>query len=270
MVELSTPYKLGIVGGCFPAQHNVAYESLFHQVLTRMLHEQADYSIEISIARYDQLNKGVARVQQLLDSGCCGIIFQVRPDPYLRLSKLLYKYMDSNKHSKHALALPQLQQMPSEQQTYHESVSPLYVPKQTSIGHAILRELNYCAGVLARTNLHALRQYESVVREVYHLCRKYNADIIILGAGSRPRTSMEQYLSWKLERRIRNSMPFLKMAMYVNIWGTRSETGEPLFFEDGMHVRPLGHIRVAERLYPAMLNYLQQFYKGSYEQRTHV
>ncbi len=250
-MELKITYKLGIVGGCFPAQHNVLHKDLFHQRLRSMIERGSDCSMEVHIERYEQLSKALRKVQNAIESGCHGIVFQVRPDPYLRLSKLWYNYTDEQGKVRASLTLPQIQHVPSEQQIHH-NVSQQAMPTRTeSKGklHAVLRELNYCAGVITFANRLALRRYAKLVLEVEKLCSEYSVALTVIGAGSRPRTPIEQYLSWKLERYIRKFVQPIKTIRYVNIWGTHSEKGEYLYFEDGMHILPIGHERVATFLY---------------------
>ncbi len=266
-MEAGTSYKLGIVGGCFPAQHNVPPQDLFHQKLLSMVEEETGYAIDLHIERYEQLKKAVSKVRRALDCGCNGIIFQVRPDPYLRLSKLWYKYADEQKRIRYALTIPQFYHFPSEQQIYETSakqVVELIIEPKSKI-RSVLRELNYCAGIVTRSNAFALKQYVSLVVEIDKLCVESGATLIVLGAGSRPRTMMEQYLSWKLERYVRNAVEPITSIHYVNMWGTHSETGESLYFEDGMHVRPIGHERVAKLLYPAVATQVQNLLSAQEE-----
>jgi hypothetical protein len=258
-MDSTATYKVGIVGGCFPAQHNVVHKDLFHQKLCAMIEQETGRCIDTHIERYEQLSKALSKVQRSLDSGCHSIIFQVRPDPYLRLSKLWYKFTDEQGRVRYTLNLPQLHHLPSEQQNYRISLQQATptITEPTGALHAVLRELNYCAGVLTLGNISALRRYATLVVDIEKLCSEYGATLIIIGAGSRPRTPMEQYLSWKLERYIRKSVQSIETIRYVNIWGTRSEQGENLYFEDGMHVRPIGHERVAKFLFPILLREIQ-------------
>jgi hypothetical protein len=171
-MDSTATYKVGIVGGCFPAQHNVVHKDLFHQKLCAMIEQETGRCIDTHIERYEQLSKALSKVQRSLDCGCQGIIFQVRPDPYLRLSKLWYKFTDEQRRVRYTLNLPQLHRIPSEQQNLRPSpqqTTPT-ITEPSGVLHAALRELNYCAGVLTLANISALRRYAKLVVDVEKLC----------------------------------------------------------------------------------------------------
>jgi len=60
---------------------------------------------------------------------------------------------------------------------------------------------------------------------------------------------LENFLLGRLERKIKSVFKSADIN-YVTCFGTHGVKGESLFLDDGIHVSPAGHRRMAELIYP--------------------
>jgi len=246
-------FHLGIIGGCFPVQDGIESQALYHQIIVRMLYENYNLEMEILVEQYDSIKEGETKTVRLVnDTELDAILFHIRPDPYLKMSKFLFRYITPSDRLTYSFNFPIMKHNISERFSMYEYKGS-YKPKKK--GHCFLnpffRELNYFVGMLLGINSYATRMEQRLVDRIVNICKREKKRVLLVGPPSRPRSKLENYFCRLLEKKM-FKLYGCSETQYVSIYGSFSETGEYLFFEDGIHINPIGHKRIATLLFPAI------------------
>ncbi len=241
--------KIGIVCGCFPTQAGIGPDELYHRVLSKRLESDKQISMNISSIWYNTVSSAFVLTQQLIDTEKPDVIlFHVRPDPFLRISKFWMKYSDKERKVKKKINLD------ADDAMIVDDFTPLAsqrLRQKKSLLHRAFRQLNYLLGVLARTNSNAIEKERTSIENVLAECEKQKLPLIIIGPASRDTGFLENILLYRLEKKL---LLYFQGKNYVTCFGTRDKNGERLFQEDGIHVSPIGHRRMADLIYPSLLS----------------
>lgn len=239
--------EMCFVGGCFPVQHNVVYEDLFHQKLRWRIENDLNLKLNVNIIRYERFSTVLDKIKTLADSKKLDlVIFHIRPEPYLRLIKLAYKHLDSEGKLKWSLNLPAFTLVNSEKydlldlrRLYH-----INLKQKKSVIHKFLISCNYFLGTLIGNKHFALKSYYRTTIGIIDFCNSNNIECIILGPNRRNNHYLEPSLCKNLDlylsKRIDNQI-------YVN--GYVKDKIRKMNQENGRHVTQDYHDLIAERLY---------------------
>lgn len=248
---------LTIVGGCFPVQHNIAPSRLYHHTLRERLAGPAALPAQwpgLTIIRYERLSTCLAKIEaaHARQSGQV-LLFHLRAEPVLRLSKFYYRYLDDRGRVRHALRLPGTGPGPAER---HDLLTrpapvgpvaamPLPVPART---HRQLLQLNLRLGRWLGHERRARQQYTALVLAVADFCARHGIRLLLVGPVSRPCSTTENRLSERLHQHFEQVAAHHSLE-YLPALGEVDAAGQPLFFPNGIHVSPAGHDRMAALLY---------------------
>ncbi len=241
---------LTIVGGCFPVQYNIAPDRLYHHTLRTGLAAAGHACSGLAIVRYERLGSCMAKLAAAhAQQPTQVVLFHVRAEPVLRLTKLYYRYLDDENRVRHSFSLPwQSRRNPERYDllTRRRPAPPLPPPPETR-RHQLLRQLNLRLGTWAGNRRRALQQYQELVLEVADFCQRQSIRLLLIGPVSRPCGRVENQLSTQL------SAVFAALAArhgldYLPALGETDAAGQPLFFPNGIHVSPAGHDRIAQLL----------------------
>lgn len=96
------------VGGCFPVQGNLPFENLFHQLLKHKTENSRGIKFNVNIIRYERFKNCITKIASYVETKPIDILaFSIRPEPFLRLVKLYYTFLDkSSGRKKWSLNLP--------------------------------------------------------------------------------------------------------------------------------------------------------------------
>jgi hypothetical protein len=248
--------KIAILGGCFTEQYNIPYNRLYHQTLKKFLCEKGK-SVEIITRRYERISKCLGKITDLhKDFNFDLLIFHLRTEPIMRMSKLYYKYLNNTGKLKHSINLPYLnifypekfdllaqRQFNSE---YHKSL------KEGKIYH-LLREINYFLGTLIGNKRYALKILIASILQIQEFCIHNRIEFLLLGPVSRPFSRFEN----KLSEDINKEFDFItkeKSIVYLNLIKRTTKDNKSMFFENGIHVSQAGHDDIASILYEQIIN----------------
>jgi len=244
--------RVGIVCGCLPTQAGIAEHELYHQLLAQQLHEEQSEELCISSTWYMTLAESKKKMEELISAGQPGVIlFHVRPDPYLRISRLLFRYRDSSNRLRW-----QLNYNADDAHVQERSYSPRgSLPvRNASILKNSFRDLNYIAAWLFGVHGKAIERWKEKLEEISVTCNESGVQLIMIGPASRPRSKIENFLLKRLETRLASEFKNDRFH-YITCFGTFGNGGEKLFLDDGVHVSPSGHRRIAELIFPVMKKY---------------
>ncbi len=260
--------RLIIVGGCFPVQHNVAPDRLYHRTLVSEL-ARAGVEAEVSVVRYERLDTCAAKVDAAVGSSSAPddtVLFHLRTEPVMRVTKLFFKYRDEEGRLRRSLSLPGLARLAAQRDDPRETHARDGVPALPFLQHRRIRRLlvtaNYLAGAMVGNRARALRRYRRLVADVQTICRARRVRLVVVGPASRPHTSFENRLSERVNAAFAHALSASNVA-YVPILGHFDERGIDLFFPNGIYVSPAGHDRVGGLLARRLLEQNHAFGSSS-------
>jgi hypothetical protein len=243
-------YVLLIVGGCFPVQSNIEKENLYHQLIKKKVEEKLNVSLEVRTVRYERFTGCLDKIKQQTEAGQVdAILFHVRSEPFLRLSKLYYRYLSDNRYYT-TFNLPFKKVLPAERHEFTLNHPMSWRTDRKGPAHYALRELNYIFGGSLGNAQRAAEIYKGLVNKIHYYCKLKKISLIVQGPVPRPHTIMENFLSGFLENSMAREFAS-SQVMYLSCWEIFSGHQE-LFFRNGIHVSPEGHRKVAELLFPSL------------------
>jgi len=239
------------VGGCFPVQGDILFEDIFHQTLKKKVENKFNVNFNINIIRYENLLNCLDKVINKSDEIKPDyLVFHIRPEPFLRLLKFYYKYLDRNGKLCRSLNLPFFRISGPEM---HDLVMTTNRHKyksnfnQSRIYKSLIN-LNYLAGYLFGNFNYAANKYLEVTSELFKFSANKNINIIILGPAIRANTSLESMFSGNFSNFISGSFSKKKL---IFVSGTQKQNinGKPYFNKNGIHATVYYHDQIAARLF---------------------
>jgi len=244
--------ELCFVGGCFPVQYNVVFEDLFHQRLRRKIEDDYNNKLNVNIIRYERFSTVLDKIKTLSDSKKLDlIVFHVRPEPYLRLIKLFYKYIDNKGKLKWSLNLPSFNLLNPEKYDLLDlrRIFHVNVKQRKSVVHKFLISCNYIFGSLTGNKIYALKSYYQTVQGIIDYCNENNIKYIILGPNRRNNNHLEPSLCKDLDLYISS-----KVDKQNYIIGYENDKIRKMNQENGIHATQDYHDLIAEKLYKTIVD----------------
>ena len=239
------------VGGCFPVQHNILFEDLFHQKLKKKLENLNQVKLNINIIRYERFDSCLSKIATYQKSNPVDVlVFHIRPEPFLRLVKFYYKYVDNNGKLNHSFNIPLFKSVnPEKYDLLILGRRFEMITKQNDSGfHKMMVDLNYKTGNFFGNKKYALKKYYALVSSVINYCQYLDIKVIILGPAARCNTISEPTLCRELDGYFKKKLED-KNIIYIDGLDGHSENLEPYFHSNGIHVTERYHELIAGRLY---------------------
>ena len=239
------------VGGCFPVQGDILFEDLFHQLLKKDLEKEFDVNININIIRYERFINCLGKIKSYNKNHTIDyLLFHIRPEPYLRLIKFYYKFLNNEKKLCRSLNIPFLNLINPEKYDIlmlSRRYSYQHERKRTFLNKFLIN-LNYLAGRLIGNEKYALKQYLHLINEIAEYSEKNNITLILLGPPIRSEIHIEKRLSMNLERFMPKAIKKMGVT-YVFGMDNHCSNGVRLFNINGIHATKAYHKLVSDRLY---------------------
>jgi hypothetical protein len=242
-------FNFTFVGGCFPVQGSILFEKLFHQQVKNRMENEHAVNFNISIIRYERFTGCLEKLKaatrsQRMDA----VVFCIRPEPVLRLTKISYRFADKNGRIKRKFNLPSSKYPFPEK---HDLLSRLttFIPStQRKIpGSGLWSNLNYFAGILIGNNKVAMQRYLILVNEVADFCKKNSIPLFVMGPALRTNRFMEKVISQRLETFMKMQIP-VDYVHYIR-GSDQIKDGKKLFDPNGIHANEYYHKLIAGRIY---------------------
>lgn len=244
--------EICFVGGCFPIQHNIVYEDLFHQKLKRKIEERYNNRLNVNIIRYERFSTVLDKVKTLAGSKKLDlIVFHVRPEPYLRLLKMFYKYINNKGRIKWSLNLPFFKLLNPEKYDMLDLQRrfPVGVKLRKSLFYKMLISFNYLSGIMIGNKRYALKSYSTTTKRIIDFCIKNDIRYIVLGPNLRNNNYLEPSLCKELDLYISDR---IGKSNYVS--GLEVNNYQKMNQENGIHVTQECHDLIAEKLYDEIVD----------------
>jgi len=247
--------KVAFVGGCFPVQHDILFEDIFLSKTKLLIENEISIDLQIDIIRYERFSNVLEKIKKSAKSKHFDLlIFSIRPEPFFRLIKFYYKYINNKGKLKHSLNLPALNWVNPEKydllllgRRFNYSQN-----SQKSRVHKFLVDANYLSGRLIGNKSYAIRKYIELIRSIQKSCDDTNIQLILIGPNQRANTKQEPQYCKELDIETRNAFPLLT---YINGFDVEYES-KTVFQENGIHVNKLYHNLIAERIFNVLKNKL--------------
>jgi len=239
--------EICFVGGCFPVQHDIAFENLFHQNLRRKIEEEFKNRLIVNIIRYERFSHALDQLKDLSKIKKFDlIVFHVRPEPYLRSVKFFYKYIDNYGQKKWSLNLPFLRQVYSEKYDLLDLGRrfQVNVSQRKSVFHKFLISCNYIFGCIIGNKQFAIQNYYKSTERIIDFCNSHGIGYLVLGPNRRNNTFLEPWLCRDLDSYFSSR---IKKQLYI--CGYENDTISPMNQENGIHVTQHYHDVIAQKLY---------------------
>jgi citrate lyase beta subunit len=239
------------VGGCFPVQGDILFEDIFHQTLKKDIEANLKVNFNVNIIRYERYSNCLDKIADYVKGNPVDyLVFHIRPEPFLRLIKLYYKYLDYDNKLCHSLNIPFLKVVNPEKYDIlmlSRRYSYADVARRPKIYNAFIN-LNYLLGYLTGNYDYALNKNLSLVKEVLNYCKNRGIKLIILGPAIRSNVFIEAVFSKKLERFMSK---VLKKMNVIYVFGLEKhqENNKKYFNNNGVHATKLYHDLIASRLF---------------------
>lgn len=257
-----------IVSGCLALQNeshgSVTEDELFHQLIKKEIEKKYNISIRITIIHYERFSTCFNKLVTSLEKYPADLLlFQTRGHHYLRLIKLLGKYLNYQKIWKWNINLPFIklnnyEKYPPEListlpkgNTFKENIESNRFLKSVYYNLRLnyMENLNYHIGALIGNISAAKKRYITLIKEVINLSKKYKIPVIFIGVVSRPDSKVQDYYSKDLNQSLKNLISSYNLP-YIDIFGNYNQNGQFKFYSDNLHLNKIGHKEIAEKLLP--------------------
>ena len=261
-----------IVGGCLSMQDklhgSISENELFHEIIKKQIDAAGKIDVNIRSIHYERFSVCYEKVFKANKSSRPDIlIFQVRGNHYVKLVKLIGRYVNQHDKWKWTVNLPRrknkFEEYPVKLQESHTPVSiQKTVTKTKFFKHLVansslewIHRLNYFFGTLIGNAVQAKKSYSELIKQIVMLSKKNKIPVILLGVTARPFSEVQNYHSGKLNDYMRKFAKSQKLV-YVDIFDTKNKYGEYKFAADDLHLNATGHREIAEKLMPFILQLL--------------
>lgn len=196
---------ISFIGGCFPVQHNILFEDLFHSRLKRKVESEINVNVNFNIIRYQRFRYCFEKLIEY-SKGLKNdyVIFHIRPEPYLRLVKLYYRYQDYSYKFRKTINILFLNKFGAEK--YDDlTISRNVVTGgngKKSLLRKILSCLNYAVGCFTGNHIKAAKYIIKEVCKINKYCLSENIKFIAITPAATHTSIMEKFLSEKFSFRI--------------------------------------------------------------------
>lgn len=247
-------FNFTFAGGCFPVQRNIPFDNLFHQKLKNRMEEDFNLQFNINIIRYELLCTVVNKINyQIQKIPADVLIFSIRPEPLLRLTKTYYKYIDRNGNLKKTINMGFTTMHQSEKADLLLLLPEINNTPQKQFGiKKLLVNMNYFTGFVTGNYWRARKKYLSVVYEVIKLCSEKGINCVMLGSPQRTNTFAEKFLSRKFNRFIQKKLNNLG-EKFIN-GEIENSTINELIFMEGIYAPEKYHEIICNELYQRIKN----------------
>jgi len=244
------------VGGCFPVQIDNLFEDLFHQKLKRKIEGEYEINFNINIIRYERFDTCLKKIKTYNESFPIDIlVFHIRPEPFLRLVKFYYKYLNINGELEKSLNFASFKMSKAEKNNILNFEKGIIYNsyKEETWFRKLLIDLNYIIGRYFGNLKYAINRYYELTFEISKYCKQANIKIIVLGIGYRNNTPYAKILCNRLNNYLQNNFAN-QDVLYIENLSLVSRNTDQYFQNDGIHASDKYHELIAEVLFNNLIN----------------
>jgi citrate lyase beta subunit len=242
--------EFAFLGGCFPVQYNILFEDNFHQLLKNRVENDLNANLNINIVRYERFANCIDKLKKCaVNNKPDVLVFHIRPEPYLRILKFYYKYLNHCGELKWSVNFPLLKILSPEKYDFYllgRRYSNADRNKQSG-SSKIMISLNYLSGFIIGNHFYAIRQYLKLADQVCGYCAENNIKLILLGPALRSQTKFEKTFSSSLISATERYFLKKNVVFISGIDNTLKDQAE-YFNPNGIHANEKYHAFIAQRI----------------------
>ncbi len=239
------------VGGCFPVQGDIFFEDLFHQLLKSDLEKKFPLNFNVNIIRYERFINCLDKIKQYgTQNDIDHLVFHVRPEPYLRLVKFYYRYLNYEKKPCRSFNIPFLKMVNPEKYdvlVLSRRYSYQQDRKRTRLNRRLI-DANYIIGWLLGNKRYAAAKYLQLVYHLSEYCKTRHIQFTVLGTAIRSETPSEKALTLRLDKFMSDSLKTAGIE-YLSGADEHIKEGVKLFNHNGIHATRHYHELIKQRLF---------------------
>ncbi len=241
-------FNFTFVGGCFPVQGSIIFEELFHQLMKTYFENQYRVNFNVNIIRYERFKTCLTKITKYVDNNPTDVlVFCIRPEPILRLTKLSYKFNDNLGQVRRTFNLPYSKQLNPEEYDLLYTQSNLVPTNKPQITRSkIWTNMNYFLGLIIGNNRIALKKYLALINQLILYCNANNIPLLIMGPAIRTNTLLEKIISKKLETYMKKNINVSEDKFIIG--SDLIKDGKKLFQDNGIHANKYYHKLIADRI----------------------
>ncbi len=236
-------------GGCAITQKNIPRKERFISVLNDKLASNLLINLRFSFSSYgnflELLNKSKNQIKK--DKYEIFIV-QLRPQPYILISKLIVKYTDKN--NKLTFVVNPFLSKRKDREIINNS-NPIF--NQLSIKPTFL-EFNIFLGRLFNINSNSSKYVFKTIQEIQVMCNNNSIQFIVLGISPQPMSIQGNIICEKLNNYLKNECTKHKIN-YIDNFAEMNNYRN--FLSDKLHLSINGHRKLGEILFEGIKNVLQ-------------
>ncbi len=250
-VKKSKSINLTFAGGCFPVQNDILFEDLFHQKLKRKIESESQINFNFNIIRYEQFNNCLNKIKKYNNNFPVDIlVFHIRPEPFLRLVKIYYRYLNNNGKLKSSLNIPSLNMPnPGNYDILKFEKGIIYnTNKEETRFHKLLVDLNYLIGRFSGNLRYAIGEYYELTLDIARYCKQKDIKLLVLGIGYRNNTPYAKILCEEFNNYLQSKLAGMDISYLENLSFLFKNTDQ-YFQNDGVHASDKYHELIADILF---------------------
>lgn len=249
--------NIGIVGGCAITQNNIPKENRFFSVSKKNI--ESDLTIETSLsfsnyANFYQLEESIMKL--LAKKKTDLLIIQIRPQPFLNLTKLMIRGNDPKISFNHLIFNR------NHSHKYENELPPKF---NQLVSKPLFMEFNIFLGRLIQLNKIASNLIINILVRLHSICVKDKVQLLVLGISPQPMTKQGNINCRSLDNYLKKKCN----SHGINYIDTFEKMNDLKYYEkDKVHLSELGHFKLGESLSEGIKNtLLLTFCKNSYNGR---
>ena len=259
-----------IVSGCMAKQDtakgNIAFSSLFHQIMNTEARKSYGTSLNFQIIRSERFKPCLEKVSEgFVPENTHAIIFQIRGDHYLRILKFFGVYKDKDT-SRQKYTFNVLRWSESKYETHYlpdskpitdNNSRPALKSRVISVLKWLFHRINYSLGFLLGNEKKAFKNYVTVIEDITALGNTHGISLVFLGVTSRPNIGIEDFFAKRLNSKMVDYFS-KKNDPYLDIFGSNTPEGDYKFCDRIIFsLNENGHREIANGLLPLLMESLK-------------
>ena len=238
-------------GGCALTQKNIPRKDRFLTVLNDKLETNLLPIPKFSFSSYGNFLELLIKSKHQIKKNENEIfIAQIRPQPYILISKFLIKYLDKN--NKLTFKINPILSKRKNRELINNS-NPKF--NQLSVKPTFL-EFNLFLGRLFNINTNSSKYVFKTIQEIQLMCNKNNIQFIVLGISPQPMSIQGNIICERLNNYLKKECSKNKIYYVDNFTEMNNYKN---FLSDKLHLSINGHRRLGEILFKGLKNVLQQY-----------
>jgi hypothetical protein len=247
---------IGLLGGCPPAQKEIGLNNLFYRCLSARLKSEAACRARFRFGQYAGIEDAVQKYLAMAGKTDIDVlVFIVRPQPFLAMTKPLIKYADAEGGTRFSFHPALFRRTAEWDGVFDERLQTGDQVPRPLFQRISLAPVNLAAGKLLRLDRWACETMADFLLHLNRVCERHGTQLFIVGPPAFPASLISHLNCMKLNRRLRD-LAHVHSLNLVDWLTDTDKSGQYLFMDDGIQLNADGHRYLAEKIFTVFKNRL--------------